>query len=63
MDKDGKVVAFERESLFKYLSDAKHPHSSFYSRLLIATRANGASSPSRTAPVPKPKPAGQFGLR
>lgn len=62
-DKDGKVVAFERESLLRHLSDEKHPHSSFYSRLLIASKASGASTPQRTAAPVVKRPKMQFGLR
>jgi hypothetical protein len=62
-DKDGKAVVFERESLLRHLSDEKHPHSNFYSRLLIASRASGGAAPTRTIQVTKPKPRIQFGLR
>lgn len=64
-DNAGNEVRFEREALFKHLSDEKHQHHNFYSRILIASKASGAGTTSHTGRISSPKKpaAHQFGLR
>lgn len=64
-DKAGNEVRFEREALLKHLSDDKHQHHNFYSRILIASKASGAGTTSQTGRVSSSKKptAHRFGLR
>lgn len=61
---EGKPIPFEHQALLKLLTDEAHAQSATFRAIMVATRASGASSSTRTIAAPKPKrTAAQFGLR
>lgn len=63
--KDGKTVAFERQSLLEFLTDEKHPKSKTFRAITVASRASGGNDNGTRRPqapaTPKPLTR-RFGL-